>query len=40
MLAVAIEQARIGLAEGGIPVGGAIFRLDGTLVSAGRNRLV
>ena len=40
MLAVAIEQARIGLAEGGIPVGGAIFRTDGTLVGAGRNRLV
>jgi creatinine deaminase len=39
MLAVAIEQARIGLAEGGIPVGGAIFRSDGTLVSTGRNRL-
>jgi creatinine deaminase len=40
MLAVALEQARIGLAEGGIPVGGAIFRTDGTLVSVGRNRLV
>ena len=40
MLAVALEQARIGLAEGGIPVGGAIFRPDGTLVSVGRNRLV
>jgi len=40
MLNVAIGQARQGLAEGGIPVGGAIFRLDGTLVSAGRNRLV
>ena len=40
MLAVAIEQARIGLEEGGIPVGGAIFRADGTLVSTGRNRLV
>jgi cytosine/creatinine deaminase len=40
MLAVAIEQARIGLAEGGIPVGGAIFRQDGTLLGAGRNRLV
>jgi creatinine deaminase len=40
MLAVAIEQARIGLAEGGIPVGGAIFRPDGTLLGAGRNRLV
>ncbi len=40
MLAVAIEQARIGLAEGGVPVGGAIFRTDGTLLGAGRNRLV
>ena len=25
MLAVALEQAHIGLAEGGVPVGGAIF---------------
>jgi len=40
MLAVAIEQAKIGLAEGGIPVGGAIFRSDGALLGAGRNRLV
>ncbi len=40
MLEVAIEQARIGLAEGGVPVGGAIFKLDGTLLGAGRNRLV
>jgi cytosine deaminase len=40
MLAVAIEQARMGLAEGGIPVGGAIFRSDGVLLGAGRNRLV
>jgi creatinine deaminase len=40
MLAVALEQARIGFSEGGIPVGGAIFRSDGTLLGAGRNRLV
>jgi len=40
MLDVAIEQAEIGLSEGGIPVGGAIFRMDGTLLGAGRNRLV
>jgi len=40
MLAVALEQARIGLAEGGIPVGGAVFRADGTLLGAGHNRLV
>jgi creatinine deaminase len=40
MLAVALEQARIGFAEGGVPVGGAIFHTDGTLLGAGRNRLV
>ena len=35
MLAVAIEEARTGLAEGGIPIGAAIFGADGTLVSRG-----
>src|SRR5580698_7068795 len=40
MLAIAIEQARIGLSEGGVPVGGAIFHVDGTLLGSGRNRLV
>jgi len=40
MLAVAIEQAQIGLAEGGVPVGGAIFNLEGKLLGAGRNRMV
>ena len=40
MLAVALEQARLGLAEGGVPVGGAVFHRDGTLLGAGRNRLV
>ena len=40
MLAVALEQARIGFAEGGVPVGGAIFRTDGTLLGVGHNRLV
>ncbi len=40
MLAVAIEEACTGLAEGGIPIGGAIFRKDGTLVSRGHNRRV
>jgi len=38
MLEIAIEEARTGLAEGGIPIGAAIFRTDGTLVSRGRNR--
>jgi cytosine deaminase len=40
MLAVAIEEARTGLAEGGIPIGAAIFRADGTLVSRGHNRRI
>ena len=40
MLEIAIEEARTGLAEGGIPIGAAIFRTDGTLVSRGRNRRV
>jgi len=40
MLAVALDEARIGLAEGGLPIGAAIFRTDGTLISRGRNRRV
>ena len=40
MLQTAIEEARLGLAEGGIPVGAAIFRPDGRLLSSGRNRRV
>jgi creatinine deaminase len=40
MLAVAIEEARIGLAEGGVPVGAALFTREGELVSRGRNRRV
>src|SRR3954451_13210059 len=39
LLAVAIEQARIGLAEGGIPIGAAILA-DGRIVGAGHNRRV
>ena len=39
-LAIAMEEARAGLAEGGIPIGAAIFRADGTLVSRGHNRRV
>lgn len=39
LLAVAIEQARVGLAEGGIPIGAAIA-IDGVVVGAGRNRRV
>jgi cytosine/creatinine deaminase len=40
MLQVAIGEARAGLHEGGIPIGAAIFRKDGTLVSSGHNRRV
>jgi len=40
MLAVALDEARTGLAEGGLPIGAAIFRNDGTLISRGHNRRV
>ena len=40
MLAVALGEARTGLAEGGIPIGAAIFRADGTLIGSGHNRRV
>ena len=40
MLAVALEEARQGLAEGGIPIGAALFTNDGVLVSRGHNRRV
>jgi cytosine deaminase len=39
-LAVALEEARAGLAEGGIPVGAALFTRDGQLLGRGRNRRV
>jgi creatinine deaminase len=40
MLAVAIEEAKQGLAEGGIPIGAALFTQDGKLISRGHNRRV
>ena len=40
MLSVALEEARQGLAEGGIPIGAALFRSDGTLLGRGHNRRV
>jgi cytosine/creatinine deaminase len=40
MLALAIAEARKGLAEGGIPIGAAIFDGSGKLVGAGHNRRV
>ena len=40
MLAVAVDEARIGRAEGGIPIGAAVFTRGGELLSRGRNRRV
>ncbi|HEX8185197.1 MAG TPA: nucleoside deaminase [Blastocatellia bacterium] len=40
MLDVAIEEARQGLVEGGIPVGAALFDRRGNLVGRGHNRRV
>jgi cytosine deaminase len=40
MLAVAVAEARAGLAEGGIPIGAALFTADGTLLGRGHNRRV
>eukprot|EP01041_Mallomonas_annulata_P037018 gene37018-60249_t len=38
-LQVAIEQARVGRSEGGIPIGAALV-VDGQVLAAGRNRRV
>lgn len=40
MLEIAIEEAKYGLAEGGIPIGAALFANDGTLLGRGHNRRV
>jgi cytosine/creatinine deaminase len=40
MLAVAVAEARKGLAEGGIPIGAAIFDAAGKLLGKGHNRRV
>jgi creatinine deaminase len=40
MLRTAIEEARLGLSEGGIPIGAALYRSDGTLLGRGHNRRV
>jgi cytosine deaminase len=39
-LTVALEEARLGLSEGGIPIGAALFHRDGTLLGRGHNRRV
>jgi cytosine/creatinine deaminase len=40
MLAVAIEEARLGLSEGGIPIGAALFDGDGNVLGRGHNRRI
>jgi cytosine/creatinine deaminase len=40
MLAVAVSEARAGLAEGGIPIGAALFAADGRVLGRGHNRRV
>jgi cytosine deaminase len=38
MLEIAIEEARLGLSEGGIPIGAALFDADGRVLGRGHNR--
>ena len=38
MLEVALDEARLGAAEGGIPIGAALFTRSGELISRGHNR--
>lgn len=40
MLDVAVDEARRGLAEGGIPIGAALFGPDGAVLGRGHNRRV
>ena len=40
LLETAIDQARAGLAEGGIPIGAALYHNDGRLLGCGHNRRV
>ncbi|MBK9216077.1 MAG: nucleoside deaminase [Chloracidobacterium sp.] len=40
LLDIAIEEARLGAAEGGIPIGAALFDGDGNLLGRGHNRRV
>lgn len=40
LLETALREARAGLAEGGIPIGAAIFSREGRLVVSGHNRRV
>lgn len=40
MLEVALQEARAGMAEGGIPIGAALFHANGTLLGCGHNRRI
>src|SRR5213592_318191 len=40
MLEAAVQEARAGLAEGGIPIGAALFHRNGVLLGRGHNRRV
>ena len=40
MIAIAIEEAQQGLAEGGIPIGAALFDSQGQLLGRGHNRRI
>jgi cytosine/creatinine deaminase len=40
LLAVALAEAQAGAAEGGVPIGAALFSADGTLLGRGHNRRV
>ena len=40
MLQIAIEEARLGLSEGGIPIGAALFSSDSRLLGRGHNRRI
>ncbi|HKA36427.1 MAG TPA: nucleoside deaminase [Thermoanaerobaculia bacterium] len=40
LLRVAVDEARLGLSEGGIPIGAALFDAGGRLLGRGHNRRV
>jgi cytosine/creatinine deaminase len=40
MLKIAVEEARLGVSEGGIPIGAALFDGEGNLLGRGHNRRV
>ncbi len=40
MLRIALDEARQGLAEGGIPIGAALFDLQGNVLGRGHNRRI